>query len=249
MSFFYLGPYEIIVLRLWSDCFWWIYFCSLDHYLTIVSKRMTKGDEKSSGMNVGVTDVLPVVTRLTDNKLNGSNFFEWSKTIRLYLKSMRKASNLTSDPPTGDTLDQWLQNDARLFLQIINSIEPSVTALVNHCEYVKELMNYLSFLYSGQSDISRIYNVCKSFHRGEQQDRSLTAYVMEFKKIYEKLNSVLPLSADVKVMQTQREQIAVMSFLTGLRPEFDAIRSQFLNESTIPSLQETFACALRNESL
>jgi hypothetical protein len=109
-------------------------------------------------------------------------------------------------------------------------------------------MEYLEFLYSGQSNMSRIYSICKSFHRGEQLDRSLTAYVMEFKKTYEELNSLLPLSADVRVMQTQREQIAVMSFLTGLRPEFDQIRSQLLNESVIPFLQEMFARILHHES-
>ena len=162
---------------------------------------------------------------------------------------MGMASHLTSDPPKGDGSDLWLQSDAYLFLQIVNTIEPSVSSLVSHCEYVKEHMDYLNFLYSGQSNISRIYSFCKSFHRGEQQDRSLTTYVMEFKKVYEELNSLLPLSADVQAMQTQREQVDVISFLTGLRPQFDSIRSQFLNESAIPSLQETFARVLRNENI
>ncbi|KAK9073711.1 hypothetical protein SSX86_006305 [Deinandra increscens subsp. villosa] len=40
-----------------------------------------------------------------------------------------------------------------------------------------------------------------------------------------------------------------MSFLIGLRPEFDPIRSQLLNESAIPSLQETFARILRHKSM
>nr|GEV16057.1 polyprotein, putative [Tanacetum cinerariifolium] len=48
----------------------------------------------------------------------------------------------------------------------------------------------------------------KWFHHGEQQDLSLTTYVMEFKKMYEELNSLLPISADVKVTQKQREQVA-----------------------------------------
>ncbi|XP_071738958.1 uncharacterized protein [Rutidosis leptorrhynchoides] len=204
-------------------------------------------DEKKIDGNLSET--IPVAARLTDNKLNGSNFFEWSKTIRVYLRSMGKDSHLTSEPPKDDTRGLWLQNDARHFLQIMNSIESSVTSLVNHCKYVKELMEYLDFLYSGKSNISRIFNVCKSFHRGEQHDRSLMAYVMEFKKVYEEFNSVMPLSADIKTMQTQREQIAVMSFLTGLRPEHDAIKSQFLNESTIPSLQETFSRVLRHEDV
>ncbi|KAK9063841.1 hypothetical protein SSX86_017713 [Deinandra increscens subsp. villosa] len=208
-----------------------------------------EGDNvKNVNTTTNAFDVLSMAPRLTDNKLNGSNFFEWSKTIRIYLRSIGKDSHLESDPPTDTTKTLWMQTDAKLFLQIRNAIDVSVLSLINHCEYVKELMGYLDFLYSGQSNISRIYTICKTFHRGEQVDRSLTSYVMEFKKTYEELNSLLPLSADVKVMQTQREQIAVMSFLTGLRPEFDNIRSQLLNESKIPTLQETFARILRNES-
>ncbi|GKC59719.1 putative retrotransposon protein [Tanacetum coccineum] len=92
------------------------------------------------------------------------------KTVRIFLRSIGKASHLKDIPPTDETKDQWLQNDARLFLMIMNSIEPSVIPLLDHCEY--------------------------AFHRGEQQDLSLTAYVMEFKKMYEELNSILPISAD-----------------------------------------------------
>ncbi|KAJ9542902.1 LOW QUALITY PROTEIN: hypothetical protein OSB04_029408 [Centaurea solstitialis] len=200
-------------------------------------------DDKSGDKFFPHPDLIPATTRLTDNKLNGSNFFEWSKTVRLYIRGMGMASHLTSDPPTDNNQDPWLQQDAHLFVQIINSIEPSVSSLVTHCEYVKELMDYLNFMFSGQSNISRIYDTCKSFHRGEQQDRSLTTYTMEFKKMYEEMNALLPLSTDMKAM----EQIAVISYLTGLRPEFDHIRSQFLNESVIPSLQDAFARVLRNE--
>ncbi|KAJ9558057.1 hypothetical protein OSB04_012671, partial [Centaurea solstitialis] len=161
------------------------------------------GEDKQSSSNNGprVPEMLSIGIRLTDNKLNGSNLFEWSKTIRIYLRSMGMASHFTSEHPTGNDYDSWLQSDARLYLQIINTIEPSVSSLVSHCEYVKDLIEYLEFLYSGRSNISRIYTVCKSFHRGEQQDRSLTNYVMEFKKVYEELNSLLPLSADVKAMK------------------------------------------------
>ncbi|KAJ9542741.1 LOW QUALITY PROTEIN: hypothetical protein OSB04_029247 [Centaurea solstitialis] len=211
-----------------------------------MAKDGDKSDDKLSD-NVRIPELIPTSGKVTDNKLNGTNYFEWIKTIRLYVRSMGMASHLDSDPPTDGNRDLWLQQDARMFLQIINSIEPSVSTLVNHCESVKELIDYLDFLYSGQSNISRIYSVCKAFHRGEQHDRSLTTYTMEFKKVYEEMNSLLPLSTDVKAMQSQREQIAVISFLSGLRPEFDSIRSQFLNESAIPSLQETFARVLRHE--
>nr|GEW64498.1 hypothetical protein [Tanacetum cinerariifolium] len=56
------------------------------------------------------------------------------------------------------------------------------------------------FAWSKTNNISQIYSMCKAFHRGKQQDLSLTAYVMEFKKMYEELNSLLPISVDVKVI-------------------------------------------------
>ncbi|GJS47865.1 hypothetical protein Tco_0597986 [Tanacetum coccineum] len=104
-----------------------------------------KSDD-ASGSGGSVIDGLPIVTSITDIKLDGSNFFARSKTICIYLRR--------------------------------------------------------------QKNISHIYSVCKAFHHGEQQDLSLIAYVMAFKKMYEELNSLLLISVDVKVIQKKKEQIA-----------------------------------------
>ena len=45
-------------------------------------------------------------------------------------------NNLDKDPPTDDSKDQWLEDDARLFLLICNSIYGKVLTLINYCEYV-----------------------------------------------------------------------------------------------------------------
>ena len=45
--------------------------------------------------------------------------------------------HLDKDPPTNDSKDQWLEDDAHLFLQFRNSIDDKVLTLINHCEYVK----------------------------------------------------------------------------------------------------------------
>ena len=60
-----------------------------------------------------------------------------------------------------------MQEDARLYPYIRNSIDNEVISLINHCEFVKELMDYLEFLYSGKGNVSRIFKVCKVFHRPE----------------------------------------------------------------------------------
>ncbi|GJS51322.1 ribonuclease H-like domain-containing protein [Tanacetum coccineum] len=59
---------------------------------------------------------------------------------------------------------------------------------------------------NGQKNISRIYSVCKAFHRGEQQDLSLTAYVIKFKKMYKELNSLLPINTFARVIRNENLQ-------------------------------------------
>ena len=108
--------------------------------------------------------------------------------------------------------------------------------MINHCEFVKELIDYLDFLYSRKGNISRIYEVYKVSYLVEKQDRILIAYFMDFKKTYEKLNVLLPFSSDVKVQQAQREQMVVMSFLADLPPEFETAKSQIISSFEISTL-------------
>ena len=50
------------------------------------------------------------------------------------------------EPPTDDSKEQCMEEDARLYPQIRNSIDSEVIDLINHFEFVKELMDYLEFL-------------------------------------------------------------------------------------------------------
>ena len=154
---------------------------------------------------VVTSEVVPMLSKITEHKLNDLNYLDWNKTIRIYIRSICMTAHLKKDPPTDDSKDQWMEEDSRLYLQIRNSIYNEVIILITHCEFVKELMDYLEFLYFGKGNVSRIFEMCKAFHLPEKQDKSLTAHYMEFKKTYEELNMLLPFSVDIKVQQSQRE--------------------------------------------
>ena len=81
-----------------------------------------------------------MMSKIMGDKLTSPNYLDWSKTIQIYLKSIRMASHLTKDPPTDDLKEQWIEEDAHLFLQLRNSINSKVLSLINHCEFVKEKM-------------------------------------------------------------------------------------------------------------
>ncbi|KAK3008158.1 hypothetical protein RJ639_015137 [Escallonia herrerae] len=216
---------------------------------------------------VQVGEVVPVLSKIAENKLNGTNYLDWSKTVRIYIRSIDKDDHLSSDPPTDDTKRLWLREDARLILQIRNSIDSEIVGLINHCEFVKELMDYLEFLYSGKGNISRIYDVCRAFYRpGFPASEShapvegicpfLTRRRVDARGCSDQhqflpltsLRRFRPVSGDIKVQQAQREQMAMMSFLGALPPEFDTAKSQILSGTDITSLQEVFSRVLRTES-
>lgn len=190
--------------------------------------------------------MIHVMSNITEQTLTGPNYLEWSKRIRIFLRSVSKDDHLTEDPPKDDK--EWLRDDAKLFLQIMITIDTEVVNLVNHCEYGKELMDYLEFLYSGKGNLSRMFDVCKEFYRIERNGEPVQTYFMEFKKVCEELNVLLPFNPDVKVQQTQREKLAIMSFLVGLGSPFEAVISHILSDTYISSLSEVFARVLRTET-
>ena len=174
---------------------------------------------------VSAFEVVLMMSKITEDKLIGPNYLDWSKTIRLYLRFICITSHLDKDPPTDDLKKRWLEDDARLFLQICNSIDGKVLTLINHCEFVKELKDYLEFVYSGKGNISYIFDVCLAFYHFEKQDWSLMEFFMDYKKTYEELNVLLPFSQDVKVQQDQREKMIVMGFLAALPSEYDSVKA------------------------
>ena len=48
---------------------------------------------------------------------------------------------------------------------------------------------------------------------------------MDYKKIYEELNMLMPFSPDVKAQQSQRELMVVMGFHAALPSEYDSAKA------------------------
>ena len=63
-----------------------------------------------------------------------------------------------------------MEEDVHLFLQIHNSIDSKLLSLISPYEFVKELIDYLKFIFSGKGNISCIFDVCKAFYRSKKQD-------------------------------------------------------------------------------
>ena len=66
-------------------------------------------------------EVVAMMSKIIEDKLTGPNYLEWSKTIRIYVRSVCMGSHLTKDLPANNSKEQWMEEDAHLFIQIRNS--------------------------------------------------------------------------------------------------------------------------------
>ena len=55
---------------------------------------------------VSTSEVVLMMSKITEDKLTSPDYLDWSKTVHLYLRSICMASHLTEDPPTDDSKDQ-----------------------------------------------------------------------------------------------------------------------------------------------
>ena len=64
------------------------------------------------------------------------------------IRSTNMDDHVTEEPPKDDKEKAWLHDDARSYIQIKNFIDRDVVGLIDHCDFVKELLELLDFLYS-----------------------------------------------------------------------------------------------------
>ena len=97
---------------------------------SVLGFLMSTSEDKK---HVSAPEVVSMMSKITEDKLVDPNYSDWSKTIHLYLRNICMTNHLDEDPPTDDLKDLWLEDDTRLFLQIRDSIDGKVLALINHC--------------------------------------------------------------------------------------------------------------------
>ena len=63
-----------------------------------------------------ITEIVPALSKITYHKLNGTNYLEWSKTIRVYLRSVEKDDHLTMETLDNETRKTWIRDEKCTFI-------------------------------------------------------------------------------------------------------------------------------------
>ncbi|RVW71183.1 Retrovirus-related Pol polyprotein from transposon RE1 [Vitis vinifera] len=98
------------------------------------------------------------------------------------------------------------------------------------------------------NDIQRLYKVASAIVHISQQDLDLSTYIGQIASLKEEFSTVMPLTPDVGVQQTQLDKFFMVLTLIGLRLDIEPVRDQILGSSSVPSLDDVFARLLRISS-
>ena len=186
---------------------------------------------------------------ITLKKLVGSeNYLSWSASVELWFMGQGYEDHLVTqeaDIPEVDRV-QWRKIDAQLCSVLWQSIDPKILLHLRAYKTCFKFWNQVKGLYT--NDIQRLYKVTSSIVNVRQQDMDLSTYIGQIASFREEFLTVMPLTTDVGDQRIQIDKFFMVLTLIGLRPDFETVHDQILGSSSVPSLDDVFACLLHISS-
>uniref|UniRef100_A0A2N9IER4 Reverse transcriptase Ty1/copia-type domain-containing protein n=1 Tax=Fagus sylvatica TaxID=28930 RepID=A0A2N9IER4_FAGSY len=189
--------------------------------------------------------------RITSALLNGRNFAAWSRSLRLYLGGKGKSGWLLGIEKQPDASDakriQWDMDNCTILGWMFNSMDERIYNTFMYHDTVNGLWTALCQMYAHARNDARIFELYQDVSHASQAVLGLTVvdYFGYLQSRWEELAQYEPLSdfpaeaASIVVTRLGRQH--TYQFLLGLKPEFEALRTQILNTSPMPSLYEAYA--------
>ncbi|GFS41529.1 hypothetical protein Acr_00g0074920 [Actinidia rufa] len=181
---------------------------------------------------------------ITSIILNDQNYAIWAKAIEVYFEGESISQWLTNDRPaqTSSTYAAWKSEDARVRSDLWNVMEPRISGPLMFLPTAKLVCKQAQEMFSGVNNLRRTYDLHQEFLSLSMGEQTLETHYAKFCGVYEQIKIAQPISADIQVMECQRQSLFVARFLSNLpSPIYDSVCSQILGERTLPSLGEVFS--------
>ncbi|CAL1371157.1 unnamed protein product [Linum trigynum] len=198
-------------------------------------------------------------------KLTGTNNYnQWSRTVRVALKSKNKMGFINGIIPIPDSLHAsypaWEQSNTSVLFMILGSLHPSLVDSISSMENARVVWNDLKQRF-GQADNMRISDLQTVVYTSKQGNKSVNEFYTELKSYWEELNQFLPipgcLCGDIQartvpcvtevVIKWYRDNEYVMRFLKGLNDSYEGVRTNLFMMSPLPPMETAFHFAIQHE--
>ncbi|KAL2246003.1 UNVERIFIED_CONTAM: Retrovirus-related Pol polyprotein from transposon TNT 1-94 [Sesamum indicum] len=191
---------------------------------------------------------------LVSTLLDGSNFFSWSRSIKIALGAKMKLNFINGEgvkPAEGSKeIEQWIRTDYMVTSWILNSISKDIVESFLYTNTSRELWLELESRF-GQTNGPMIYQLKRDLSSTLQGSMSVSTYFSKLKRLWDELACITPIaqctcgaakeSADIKVADQ------LIQFLMGLNENYDHVRNQILMMDPLPNVSRAYSMVLRVE--
>ncbi|XP_037455802.1 uncharacterized protein LOC119326207 [Triticum dicoccoides] len=217
----------------------------------MLAQLMEQAQVKSSSS----TEIQKSILEPNPVKLTGpGDYFSWARNASLILEAHGLHKYLSEDEkkPTDVVQEQWEQNQKRVMVWLLGSMEKTVREQVESFQTAAEVWTSIEKQFSGKSNKMQVSRILHEMWHFRQDQKSVTEYAGEFKKLYRDLEFFRPFKPhdprDLSLLREWFEPLLVQGFLEGLNPEFK-LRSQMIQASPDwPTLDQTIASILEEET-
>uniref|UniRef100_A0ACD5WSP5 Uncharacterized protein n=1 Tax=Avena sativa TaxID=4498 RepID=A0ACD5WSP5_AVESA len=220
-------------------------------------QRMLTQLMEQAQVKVGTTssEVQKVVLEPNPVKLIGpSNYFSWARNASLVLEShgLHKYLNEDEKKPEEIPQEQWEQNQKRVMVWLLSSMEKSVREQVENFKTTAEIWKCIEKQFFGKSNKMQVSRILHDMTHIKQDQKTVTEYAGELKKLYRDLEFFRPFKPhdprDLLLLREWFEPLLVQVFLEGLNPEFN-LRSEMIWAATDwPTLEQAITSILEEET-
>ncbi|XP_073357581.1 uncharacterized protein [Aegilops tauschii subsp. strangulata] len=217
----------------------------------MLAQLMEQAQVKSSSS----TEIQKSILEPNPVKLTGpGDYFSWARNASLILEAHGLHKYLSEDEkkPTDVVQEQWEQNQKRVMVWLLGSMEKTVREQVESFQTAAEVWTSIEKQFSGKSNKMQVSKILHEMWHFRQDQKSVTEYAGELKKLYRDLEFFRPFKPhdprDLSLLREWFEPLLVQVSLEGLNPEFK-LRSQMIQASPDwPTLDQTIASILEEET-
>jgi hypothetical protein len=154
--------------------------------------------------------------------------------------------------PEGVAHEQWEQNQKKVMVWLLSSMEKTVREQVEGLTTAAEFWVDIEKQFLGKLNKMQVSRILHEMRHFGQDQKTVTEYAGEIKKLYRDLEFFRPFKAhnprDVPLLREWFEPLLVQTFLESLNSEFNFRAQLILATPDWPTLYEAIASILEEET-
>ena len=220
-----------------------------------------KGSGGSSKLETGGTAMTSPIEGttlpITGHKLNGQNYTQQARSVRIFLQGKGKEEYITGDakqPEKDDDPNQkkWKLENSLVMSWLLNTMTTEIGEDFMYFNTAKEIWDAAQQTYSNVDNSSAIFEIKSMLHDLRQGDSTVTEYFNTLTRYWQQLDVYEEIqwtcTDDSKQYKELVEKDRIYKFLLGLNKDLDEVRGRILGKKPLPKVREVFSEVRREES-